>query len=108
MVADAIAFFFPPDPDLAGRTLLRAEAGVYAASSSGDIEIQITNATQSIDLLTTPITIVAGEDASYGAGSSATPSVPDDTVICDEADKIVVNVVSAGTDATGLCVLLYW
>lgn len=91
-------------PALNGLNLTDAQAYVTTVSSSGTPTIQLRNVTDSVDMLTTKITIDASEKTSYTA---ATPSVID-TAHDDVAtgDIIAVDVDVAGTGAKGLGLLL--
>ena len=96
---DGKAGFVVP-ASLNGHNLIRANAGLLVAqSTSGTPTIQIRNATQAADMLTTRITIDINESTSYTA---ATPSVVD-TANDDVAtgDVILIDVDVAGTDAKG-------
>lgn len=75
---------------------------VYAAVSvAGAVEVQLRNATQATDLLTTALTIDSGETTSLTA---ATPAVIDTTVVLAAGDLIFVDVDDADGDAEGLVV----
>lgn len=84
--------------------LTNAQAFVSTVSSSGNPTVQIANVTDSVDMLTTKITIDSSEFTSYTA---ATPSVIDttkDDVVTGDILRIDVDV--AGTGAKGLGVVL--
>lgn len=89
---------------LNGANLVSAHAFLSTVSSSGTVTVQIRNATQAADMLSTAITIDASEFTSY---SAATPPVVD-TGNDDVAtgDLIAVDVDGAGTGAKGLGVIL--
>jgi hypothetical protein len=94
--------------DVDSSYLLDAQAFVTTESSSGAPTVQIRNATRSVDMLATKITIDASEFTSYTA---ATPSVPDDTgsppkSFVERGDVLFVDVDVAGTGAKGLGVYL--
>ena len=96
---DGKAGFVVP-ASLNGHNLIRANAGLLVSqSTSGTPTIQIRNATQAADMLTTRITIDINESTSYTA---ATPSVVD-TANDDVAtgDVILIDVDVAGTGAKG-------
>src|SRR6188472_58612 len=57
-------FVFVVPPDLDQTKLVTAEAGISTVGSS-DVEITLGNLTAAVDMLTTPITIPAGDYASY-------------------------------------------
>jgi len=100
---DGKAYVTIPD-SLSGMNLVDADAAVYTVSSSGTPTIQIHNLTDAVDMLSTLITIDASEFSSYTA---ATPPVIDgaaDDVVT--GDRIRIDVDVAGTDTTGLDVIL--
>lgn len=87
-----------------GMNLTLAHAFVSTVSSSGLPTVQIRNVTDSVDMLSTEITIDASEFTSYTA---ATPPVIDgahDDVAT--GDLIAIDVDVAGTGAQGLGVIL--
>lgn len=94
-------FFVPPELD--GTVLIRAIAFVTTVSSSGALTIQIRNSTQSLDMLSTAITIDQSENSSLTA---ATPPVIKSSVIVRSGDLIFADVDGAGTGAKGLGVQL--
>lgn len=90
--------------ELNNFNLTNAQAFVSTVSSSGTPTVQIANVTDSVDMLSTKITIDANEKTSYTA---ATPSVIDttkDDVVTGDILRIDVDV--AGTGAKGLGVIL--
>jgi len=91
--------------DLNGMYLLRAHATVYGASpGTGTPAIQIRNVTDSVDMLSTPITIDTNE---YGSYTAAIPPVIDKANNQVAAgDRIAIDVDDAGTSRTGLDVVL--
>ena len=102
-VEDGKMYFTVP-PLLNGMNLVDADAMVATASTSGLPTIQIRNQTDSVDMLSTEITIDANEFASYTA---ATPPVIDDTK--DDVvtgDVLRIDVDGAGTGTKGLHVVL--
>lgn len=86
--------------DLNGAKLVAAAAFLAIA---GAIELQVRNITQAVDMLTTPITVDAGQTTSYG---STTQSVPDASIIMAAGDAIGFDVDDADGDALGLIVAL--
>ncbi len=89
---------------LDGAVLQEAQAWLTTASSSGLPTIQIRNVTQSVDMLSTKITVDANETTSYTA---ATPSVVDVTKnIFRKGDVISIDIDGAGTGAKGLGIIL--
>jgi hypothetical protein len=92
------------DDSLNGLNLTDIDAYVTTVSSSGAPTIQLRNVTDSVDMLSTKVTIDANEFTSYTA---ATPAVID-TTKDDVAtgDRIAIDVDVAGTGAKGLGVFL--
>ncbi len=96
--------YFTVPPLLNGMNLVDADAMVATVSSSGLPTIQIRNQTDSVDMLSTRITIDENEFASYTA---TTPPVIDDTkddVATGDVLRIDVDV--AGTGTKGLHIVL--
>jgi len=90
-------------PDLDGTYLTLAEAGVSAVGSS-DLDVTLYNLTQAVDMLTTPITVPAGDYASY---LPAATDIAEANSQVAAADRISINVDAAGGgDAEGLLVIL--
>lgn len=90
--------------DLAGMNLVYCMATCDTPSSSGAITIQIRNVTDSVDMLSTKLTIDANE---YTSVTAAVPYVIDaskDDVA--EGDRLAIDVDGAGTGAKGLRVSL--
>lgn len=89
---------------LNGMNLVAAQAHVTTASSSGLVTVQIANVTDSVDMLSTKVTIDANEKDS---ATAATPPVID-TTKDDVAtgDELRVDIDGAGTGAKGLIVML--
>ena len=96
-----ISIFIPAS--LNGFNLVDADAAISAVSSSGAPTIQLRNVTDSVDMLSTRITIDANEKTSWTA---ATPPVID-TSHDDVATggEIAVDIDVAGTGAKGLTVI---
>jgi hypothetical protein len=89
---------------LNGTNLTAAHAFVTTVSSSGLPTIQIRNVTDSVDMLTTRITVDASEFTSYTAATAAVVDGAHDDVAT--GDRIAVDVDVAGTGAKGLGVIL--
>jgi hypothetical protein len=101
---DGKAGFMVPTK-LNGWNLIRAHAGlIVAQSSSGTPTIQIRNATQAADMLSTLITIDANESSSHTAATQPVVDLANDDVAT--GDMIMVDVDVAGTGAKGLVVVL--
>lgn len=95
--------YLPIPSDLNGLDLLDIDAIVYTASSSGLPTIQIYNVTDSVDMLSTRITIDETELTSYTA---LTPSVINTSYkSVATGDILRVDVDVAGTDTTGLDII---
>lgn len=98
------AFIFEFPDDLDRMELNHARAFVTTVSSSGLVTVQLRNITQAVDMLSTKITIDAGETSS---GTAATPPVINvANAIPDARDLIAIDVDTAGTGAKGLGVIL--
>lgn len=100
---DGKLLFMVPS-QLNGFNIVDVAAFVSTVSSSGTPTVQVRNATDSVDVLSTRITIDASEFTSYTA---ATPAVID-TTKDDVAtgDLLAIDVDVAGTGAKGLGVVL--
>jgi hypothetical protein len=89
---------------LNGMDLTAAHAFVTTVSSSGLPTVQLRNVTDSVDMLTTKISIDASEFTSYTAATAPVIDTTKDDVAT--GDLIAVDVDVAGTGAKGLGVLL--
>lgn len=94
------SFFIPKKWD--GYDLAHVAAAVTVVSSSGLPTIQIHNVTDTVDMLSTRITIDAGEKHSKDATAPAVIDTGNDDVA--EGDEIRIDVDVAGTDTEGLVV----
>lgn len=95
-------FIFPIPQDLHKAELVHAAAGVSVA---GAVTVQIRNITQAnLDLLSTEITIDAGEFTSYAVGTTEPVITPDQPV--EVGDMIAIDVDAADGTAEGLAVIL--
>lgn len=90
--------YFEVSQEEDGHVLVEATASV---SEPGAVTVQLRNATQATDLLTTAITIDTGETSSYTA---TTPRVIDTTVVLATGDLVFVDVDAADGTAEGLIV----
>lgn len=81
-------------PELNGMNLVDADAMVSTVSSSGTPTYQIRNVTDSVDMLSTRITIDANEETSYTA---ATPPVIDTT----KDDVVTGDILAIDKDVAG-------
>jgi len=93
-------FWIPQDLD--GTSLVYCAAGV---SVSGAVTVQIRNATQTYDFLTTPITVDSGEYFSFPA-STTEPVIDDPHPVVETGDRICIDVDAADGTAEGLGVML--
>lgn len=89
---------------LDGRNLIAVAAHVTTVSSSGIPTIQIANVTDSVDMLSTKLTIDANEKDSKDAATPAVIDTTKDDVATGDELRIDVDV--AGTGAKGLIVEL--
>ena len=89
---------------LNGMNLVKAHAAVTTVSSSGTPIVQIRNITDSVDMLSTRITIDANENTSYTAATAPVIDTTKDDVAT--GDLIAIDVDGAGTGAKGLIVYL--
>jgi biotin carboxyl carrier protein len=100
---DGKVIFLVPQ-ELNGYNLVGANAFVTTVSSSGTPTIQIRNVTDSVDMLSTRITIDASEYTSYTAAAAAVVNATYDDVAT--GDRLAVDVDVAGTGAKGLGIVL--
>jgi hypothetical protein len=91
-------FIFAIPRDLDGTELVHAEA--YITTSGTLVTVQIRNITKALDMLTTRITIDAGE---YSSLDAAVPPVVNETnAAVDMGDRIAVDVDTAGGQGLGV------
>lgn len=91
-------FIFAIPVEVDGMRLDLAHA--FVTTAGGLVTVQIRNVTQAHDMLSTPITIDAGE---YTSHTAATPPVVNDTYsLVNSGDRIAVDVDAAGGGALGL------
>lgn len=100
---DGKVIFLVPQ-ELNGYNLVGANAFVTTVSSSGTPTVQIRNVTDSVDMLSTRITIDASEYTSYTAAAAAVVDATYDDVAT--GDRLAVDVDVAGTGAKGLGIVL--
>lgn len=81
-VGDGVAYFTIPE-DLNGMNLISVHGRVITAGTTGTTDFQIANVTDSVDMLSTKLTIDSGET---GSDTAATPAVIDTT-----KDDVVTN-----------------
>ena len=92
--------YFTVPVELNGWDLVTVGAHVYTVSSSGAITVQIHNLTDTADMLSTAITIDAGDKDSKDATTAAVIDTSHDDVAT--GDEIRIDVDGAGTDTEGL------
>ena len=91
--------------ELAGMNLVKVAACVTTAGTTGTTDVQIRNATQTADMLTTKITIDSGETDTATAATAAVIDTNNDDIA--EGDQIYVDVDAVSTTAAkGLMVHL--
>ncbi len=98
-------FYFHVPADWNGMNLTEAHAEVITAGTTGTTDIQIRNVTDSVDMLSTKLTI---DSAETGSDTAATPAVIDttkDDVATNDLIAIDVDAVST-TAPKGLIVTL--
>lgn len=98
---DGKAYWRVPDT-LNGANLIKVAAHVTTVSSSGTPTVQIANVTDSVDMLSTKITIDANEKDSSTATTPAVIDTTKDDVAT--ADELRIDIDVAGTGAKGLIV----
>lgn len=87
-----------------GLQLLDCDAYVTGVSSSGTLTVQIRNITDSVDFLSTAITIDESEFSSLTATTQPVINLVNNTV--ESGDRIAIDVDGAGTSAEGLGVVM--
>lgn len=98
---DGKAYFRVPST-MDGMNLVEVAMSLTTASSSGIPTVQIRNATQTADMLSTKLTIDASEtDSSTAANAAVIDAASDDVA---SGDKIHIDIDVAGTGAKGLLV----
>jgi hypothetical protein len=97
---DGKAYFRVPST-INGLNLVAVAASLSTASSSGTPAIQIRNATQTADMLTTKLTIDESELDSSGATAAVIDAANDDVAT---GDQLYIDIDVAGTGAKGLVV----
>ena len=90
---------------LNGMNLVTVHAEVISAGTTGTTDIQIYNVTDSVDMLSTKITIDSGETGSDTAATAAVIDTANDDVATNDLLRIDVDAVST-TAADGLIVTL--
>ncbi len=99
------AFFFPIPLDLNGLHLVAAAAGVSTPGGSGTMTVQVHNVDGAVDMLSTPVTIDAGDTTSYTAGTQPVVDTGNDQVSTGQTLRIDIDTIPA-TLGYGLAVIL--
>lgn len=104
--ADGQFFFVVPD-SLNGCDLTNVNAAVAANTfSSGTYAIDIYNVTQAADMLSTAMTIDAGETSTTSAATPAVIDAANDDVATDDIIRIDVTTIGGGGSSQGLWITL--
>lgn len=99
---DGKAFFRVPD-ELNGMNLTGVAAAVYTAGTTGTLDVQIRNKTQTADMLTTKLTIDSTETDTSTAATAAVIDTANDDVATADVIAIDIDAVHT-TPAKGLVV----
>lgn len=99
---DGKAYFAIP-PELNGMVITGVFAAVITAGTTNTTDIQIRNVTDSVDVLSTKLTIDSGETTSATAAAAAVINTSNDDVATNDIFAIDVDAVST-TPAKGLIV----
>ena len=94
--------YFRINSELNGYNITAVAAHVTTVSSSGTVDVQIANVTDTVDLLSTKITIDANEKDSSTAATAAVINTANDDVATGDEWRIDID--AAGTGAKGLIV----
>lgn len=97
-------FIFPIPEEFNGMNLVSAHAAVSTVSSSGTPTYQIRNVTDSVDMLSTKITIDANENTSYTADTQPVIDTSHDDVAT--GDLIAIDKDVDGTGCKGDTIIL--
>lgn len=103
-IGDGVGYFTVPE-ELNGMNLVSVHARVVTAGTTNTTDIQIANVTDSVDMLSTKITIDSGET---GSDTAATPAVIDttkDDVVTNDLLRIDIDALST-TKPKGLIMRL--
>ncbi len=91
--------------DINGMNLVSVNANAETAGTTGTMDIQINNAIQAVDMLSTLLTIDSGETSSKDAAVPAVIDTDNDNVATDDELYVDVDAVQT-TPAEGLIVTL--
>lgn len=103
---DGQGYFHIP-AELNGMDLVDLEAFVVTAGTTSTTDIQISNTTQAVDMLSTKLTIDSGETNSSTAATPAVIDTANDDVATGDVIEIDIDAVST-TAPQGLEVILYF
>jgi hypothetical protein len=96
--------YFTVPEELDGMILVDFDISVYTVSSSGTPTVQLYNLTDTTDILSTVATIDESEYSSYTAATQPVIDTDHDDVAT--GDRLRIDVDVAGTDTTGLDVIM--
>lgn len=97
-------FIWSVPQDMNGYLLADVEASVTTVSSSGIVQVQLRNITQSVDILSTRVQVDASEFHSNDAATQ--PVITAANADVAHEDRIAIDVDAAGTGAKGLEIVL--
>lgn len=107
VVGDAVGgWFFWVPASLNGWDIVGAAAAVTTAGTTGTLDIQLRNATQTADILSTKLTIDSGETDSSTAATAAVIDAAQDDLTTGDKIYVDVDAVHSGTAPQGLVVQL--
>lgn len=99
---DGAAFFRVPS-DLNGYNIIGVAAAVYTAGTTGTLDIQLRNKTQTADILSTKMTIDSGETDTSTAATAAVINTAEDDLTTGDVIAVDIDAVHT-TPAAGLTV----
>jgi hypothetical protein len=100
---DGLDYWYVPT-EFDGMVLTDFDIAIHTVSSSGAVSVQLYNATDSTDMLSTNATIDEGERTSYTAATP--PAIDTNADDVAEGDRLRLDVDGNGTDVTGLDVIM--
>ena len=98
-------FYFVVPAKLNGMNLTSAVAQAITAGTTGTMDIQVANVTDSVDMLSTKLTIDSAEKSSLTAATPVVIDATKDDVVTDDLLRIDIDAVQT-TKAKGLIVTL--
>ena len=98
------AFTVPPSLDGLYLSSVSGQIGahVYTAGVTGTTDVMIHNLTDTVDMLTTPITVDAGETDSSTAATAPVVDTSNNQVSTADVIRFDIDAISTGTAANGL------